>query len=593
MKKRFAAGFLAVLMLISLLSAFCVTFAETYSGTCGDYVNWSLDTDTGVLSITGTGEMTFDIIPPWCNSRNHILHVIIENGVTSIADSAFHGCTGLTSVSIPDSVTSIGNSAFSSTALCSITIPSSVMSIGKSVFFHCTRLSDITVDSNSNYYYSENNVLYNKEKTSLIFYSTKKTDTSFVIPDSVISIEPWAFSQCSNLKNIEIPYGVIEIGRDAFNECTGIENITIPDSVTSIGEGAFNCCDHAKNIKLSASITKIESATFVCCDNISDIVIPTGVTSIGPEAFYSCTCLTSITIPNSVERIYPSAFFDCFQLSDIHYYGFPKQWEEIEIGLNNESLLDANLIYEIICDHEWDDGIITKAATCSEEGEILCTCSICRETKTETIEKIPHTWATEYSVDLPAGAVTDGQKSIHCTVCDAVKPGSNVILLASFSPQPNNPDFFDLHVVNTTVTPMENSDRYSAFCELGLVFSKNAIGDHDVRVLDYGILYGTSIDQIVEFITLEKEGGDTSEMSVRRYQYQTSEIGISRFCRKFTYRFNNIKFNRTRGIAVYIRYECDGEYYEEFSPAGGLATFVGGYINGVGSTLEETDGLDD
>ena len=183
MKKIYLKQLLAAILLLCST----VVSAETYSGTCGENVNWSLDTETGVLNISGTGEMTnYGYVPPvpWWDHRGNITTVNINNGVTSIGNSAFHYCNSLTSITIPNSVTTIGDCAFES----------------------CDDLTSIT------------------------------------IPNSVTSIGYGAFRNCDGLTSITIPNSVTSIGGDAFHECSALTSITIPNGVTSIGSRAFDDC---------------------------------------------------------------------------------------------------------------------------------------------------------------------------------------------------------------------------------------------------------------------------------------------------------------------------------------------------------------
>ena len=187
-------------------------------------------------------------------------------------DYALANCIGLTSVVIPNSVTSIGSYAFyGCTGLTSIIISNSVTSIGSSAFSRCTGLTSIT------------------------------------IPNSVTSIEYQAFSGCTGLTSATIPNSVTRIGGDAFRDCTGLTSITIPNSVTSIGGFAFRDCT-----------------------GLTSITIPNSVTSIGGFAFAGCARLTSITIPNSVTSIGELAFYGCTSLTSIQYNGTKEQWKAIE-----------------------------------------------------------------------------------------------------------------------------------------------------------------------------------------------------------------------------------------------------------------------
>ena len=337
MKKIYLKKLLAAILLLCST----VVSAETYSGTCGENVNWSLDTETGVLNISGTGEMTnYGYVPPapWRDHRGNITTVNINNGVTSIGNSAFSGCDGLTSVTIPNSVTSIGSSAFyNCTGLTEITIPNSVTSIGGSAFNDCTGLTSVTIG---------NSVTSIGDQT----FKYCSNLTSVAIPNSVTSIGSGAFNCCIGLTNIEIPNSVTSIGDDAFSVCTGLKSITIPNSVTSIGSRAFYCCSGLTSIVVDEensvydsregcnaiietatntlirgcmntiipnSVTRIGDWAFDECDGLTEITIPNSVTSIGDYAFYGCDGLTEITIPNSVTSIGDDAFRGCGGLTSV------------------------------------------------------------------------------------------------------------------------------------------------------------------------------------------------------------------------------------------------------------------------------------
>ncbi len=245
--------------------------------------------------------------------------ITIPNRVKSIGKSAFENCKSLTNITIPDSVTSISSSAFSGcSGIESIIIPDSVTSIGNYAFSGCTGLTNITVSKDNAVYSSdEYGVLFNKDKTELILYPADNKRTRYTIPDSVTSIDSYAFSGCTSLASITIPDSVTSINSSAFRDCTSLTSITIPDSVTSIGNYAFYGCTNLTNITVPNTVTIIDYFAFYGCTSLISITIPDSVTSIGNNAFENCESLTSITIGNSVTSISSKAFSGCTSLASI------------------------------------------------------------------------------------------------------------------------------------------------------------------------------------------------------------------------------------------------------------------------------------
>jgi len=169
--------------------------------------------------------------------------------LTEIPNSAFRDCKTLVGIIIPNSVTSIGESAFSGTGLTSLTIPDSVTSIGNGAFNGCTSLTGIN------------------------------------IPSAVTSIGERVFMECSSLTSITIPSSVTSIGIDAFRKCASLTGINIPSVVTSIGNNAFRECAGLTSVTIEVGVTSIGSYAFASCTSLTSVAIPSSVTSIGYRAF--------------------------------------------------------------------------------------------------------------------------------------------------------------------------------------------------------------------------------------------------------------------------------------------------------------------
>jgi hypothetical protein len=321
--------------------------------------------DNGILRVSGKGAMENygrDAYPrpPWFDAALYrvvpqIISVIIDEGVTHVGDRAFQsfrGSSWLRSVTIPGSVTSIGDQAFMHVkSLRSVTIPNSVMSIGKHAFYNTgltsvtipisvisigtkafvsDNLVSINVDKNNPRYSSIDGVLFNKTQDTLMQYPAAKQDDLYTIPSSVVFIGDKAFISCRNLISVIIPNGVTHIGNHAFTRAFNLTSITIPNSVISIGDAAFSHCKYLTSITIPNSVTSIgarafwsagltsvtlpnsmtsiETGVFEDCRDLKFVDIPNTVTSIGKDAFVNCHNLTSVTIPNTVTRIEHRAF---------------------------------------------------------------------------------------------------------------------------------------------------------------------------------------------------------------------------------------------------------------------------------------------
>lgn len=277
------------LLLCGILSSANAAELHNTSGSCGQNLTWELTDST--LTIRGKGEMENPEMAleeiPWFDVSESIREVVIEPGVSSIANQAFSICKNLTNIQIPDSVTNIGHAAF----------------------YECTRLKSITLPANLS---------------------------------TIVSSTFWG---CSSLTSVYIPYGVDRIEDFAFYACENLASIDIPDSVAHIGLNAFEGCRGLKNLILPEGLLLIEKAAFVGCSSLSSVTLPDSLKYIEPSAFAECSKLSSVTVPSSLVSIGFNAFSGCNSLSDVYYAGSKSQWKAISIGYENQPLATATIHY--------------------------------------------------------------------------------------------------------------------------------------------------------------------------------------------------------------------------------------------------------
>ena len=261
------------------------------------FCNCNLSTITIPASVT---EMSTEVFA-YCRSLSE---VIFQPGTTRIWDYEFCGCSSLTEITIPETVTTIGSGAFTSTGLTSVVIPNGVTNLGSDAFSSCKNLNSVTLPA-----------------------------TLTEVPDSL-------FSDCSSLTNVTMPNGITAIGSRAFNYCTGLSKINLPDSVTEIKSSAFSMTksltsvhfpaglqtigDNAFNYSAITSVTlqnvtTIGKNAFSSCSSLEKVVLPENtLTTIGEEAFSYCSKLASIQLPDSITTIGASAFYYANSLKNIN-----------------------------------------------------------------------------------------------------------------------------------------------------------------------------------------------------------------------------------------------------------------------------------
>lgn len=370
------------------------------AGVCGDNTRWTWR--NGTLTISGTGSVKGDPDHPvhqidadgnetetgWYSwgfagsedgtkgysISSYTTSIVIEEGVTSLAEGVFTSFSALTSVSMPRSLRSIGNYAFSQCgALSSVTIPKGVTEIGENAFFLTSNLSSVKIPGTvktigkdafrvAGYKVSKLTVTMEKGITTIgnnAFTATNIYELN--IPDSVKTIGDGAFLNCDKLQKVTMGDSVTKIGTGAFQSCGELTSIRLSNNLTEIPESMLYNCPKITKVTLPAKIKKIGKGAFCLCKNLKDITIPSGVTSIGPSVFAQtnissvvipsgvkeidvgtfeyCDSLQKATIPASVTLINMAAFNGCHNLKHVYYNGTQKKWESVKKYIWNYELV--------------------------------------------------------------------------------------------------------------------------------------------------------------------------------------------------------------------------------------------------------------
>ena len=304
------------------------------------------------------------------NIPTSVTYNSVSYSVTSIGSSAFYGCTGLTSVTIPNSVTSIGYSVFNSSGLTSVTIPNSVTSIGTGAFKNCDSLTSVTIGN------------------------------------SVTSIGKEAFNGCKSLTSVTIPNSVTSIGKSAFQNCDSLTSVTIPNSVTSIGDYAFSSCDGLTSIKIPNSVTSIGEHAFGLCKSLTSVTIEAETPpTLGSEVFYN-TNNCSIYVPCGTLDAYKTAWTD--YASRISYAPLPYKISTQAVygsvgitSLENYTICDeqpyhsltvtANYGYHFA---QWSDGNTDNPRTIILASDTTFTAEFAKNTYTISTTSANPEWGT-------------------------------------------------------------------------------------------------------------------------------------------------------------------------------------------------------
>ena len=246
------------------------------------YYNYS--SDGTELIVVGYNHYSGEVVIP-----EEVTYMNRTRKVTSIGNDAFSRCR-LTSVTIGNSVTSIGSNAFyDCSGLTSVTIGNSVTSIGSNAFYDCIGLTSVHISDLEAWCNIEfEQYLANPLSYADHIYLEEEEIKDLVIPNSVTSIGNYAFDGCNGLTTVTIPNSVTSIGDEAFHWCTGLTSVTVGNRVTSIGNDAFHGCSGLNSVTIGNSVTSIGNYAFFGCSGLSSVTIPNSVTSIGDHAFTNC-----------------------------------------------------------------------------------------------------------------------------------------------------------------------------------------------------------------------------------------------------------------------------------------------------------------
>jgi len=291
--------------------------AESYGAYDGNVViPESVTYNDVIYHVTKIGDSAFD-------TCHDLISVTMPNSIDSIKADAFMACFNLTNVTMGNGVKSIGHRAFEQCRnLKTIDIPNTVTFIDEMAFLGCgglTAINVIDVGATNGHYNSEDGVLFNKDKTSLLLYPQSKQG-DYTVPNSVIRIEESAFTGRAGLTSVNMGDHVTYIGRSAFEGCTNMRSIRFKNSVPTIGIYAFYKCTGLTSVKIPYGVTSIGGWAFDQCSALQSVSIPSTVSSIENSAFWYCTALTSITNYATTPQTIDFSVFDLVDKSACTLY---------------------------------------------------------------------------------------------------------------------------------------------------------------------------------------------------------------------------------------------------------------------------------
>lgn len=319
---------------------------DIVTGTHGSNLTWTLNRRTGELIIEGSGDMADLYSPPrWVmDHAKEIKSVQLPEGLRSISQGAFSGCSELEAITIPGSVATIGDQAFNvctglrtlnlseglqtinrwafqgCSGLSTVSLPKSLTEIGYEAFEYCSGLTAFSVDPGSQSFSADRNgVLYDKDGSTLVLCPAGKSGR-FELPKGVTTVKNHAFTTCNKLTEVILPDGVIEIGEYAFEYCDELRAITIPEGVARIGGSAFWDCGQLRSVVIPGTVSYIGPFAFNDCSGMTALTLSEGVTELDYHAFHGCTGLRSVEFPKSLRSLGSAAFTECTGLTSIIFH---------------------------------------------------------------------------------------------------------------------------------------------------------------------------------------------------------------------------------------------------------------------------------
>ena len=397
----------------------------------GDDVWVTFDDSTGTATISGTGDMWdyyengYDYTNKHQNpfaGKSNVQKIVISEGVTNVGDYFLQGYEyrgNIKEISLSSTITKIGRYAFQNCYnVKSVNLPGGLETIGDYSFDNCSGLIEINVPDSV------------KSIGKRCFQSCNKLSTA-ILPDALIEIPEFVFSGCSSLKEIILPSKLETIGQYAFSECSSLKEITIPASIKNVDWCIFQNCTNLTTVDFEKEYYgNISVHMFWNCTALTDISIPERVSYIDNDAFCNCSRLSTVTINGSKTRINSGSFRDCKNLRLIKGYDCSRakqyydsltdtqknstrfeslgegqhEWSAEKVQTKEPTCTEKGIkankcnICGVIDEsskeeipaygHKWNNGVVTKQATETEEGEIQYTCRRCNETKIKIIPKL-------------------------------------------------------------------------------------------------------------------------------------------------------------------------------------------------------------